>query len=270
MSASRDVLGESTVRRRLAVWGVLASVLLSGCATAGSTVEEGSPTPRADLAGRAEVAAENLEQQAEGAGRGPNRRHHERTPRPGRTRGAKAPHGSGPASASDAASGSAPGASAAPAGAASSSWQPVFLASDARGDHGAGPSYADLVSLTLEDDGTSLRVSVELGDTVPALLADGEVQGVGIDLFRSRADESDFQVFLDGGSGGWRGFLQTPRGFVRYPGTLSVAGSMLVTVIPWTELGGRSDAQVSAFADWSDDGGRSSADTVDRGPTRLG
>ena len=268
MRASRDALREATLRRRLAVWGVLASVLLSGCATTGSTTEEGSPTPRADLAGKAEVAAENLKQQAHLVN-GSTRRHRERTPRSGRTRGAKAPHGSGPASAGDTASGGATVPSAAPAEAAWS-WQPVLLASDARGDHGAGPSYADLVSLTLEDDGTSLRVSVELGDTVPALLADGEVQGVGIDLFRSRSDESDFQVFLDGGSGGWRGFLQTPRGFVRYPGTLSVAGSMLVTVIPWTELGGRADAQVSAFADWSDDGGRSSADTVDRGPTRLG
>ena len=268
MRASRDALLEATLRRRLAVWGVLASVLLSGCATAGSTTEEGSPTPRADLAGRAEVAAENLKQQAAGT-HGPTRRHHERTQRSGRTRGAKAPHGSGPAPTRDTASGGTTAAPAAP-GEAASTWQPVLLASDARGDHGAGPSYADLVSLTLEDDGTSLRVSVELGDTVPALLADGEVQGVGIDLFRSRADESDFQVFLDGGSGGWRGFLQTPRGFVRYPGTLSVTGSMLVTVIPWTELGGRADAQVSAFADWSDDGGRSSADTVERGPTRLG
>ena len=270
MSGSRDALLEGAVRRRLAVWGVLASVLLSGCATAGSTTEEGSPTPRADLAGKAEVAAENLKQQAEGA-HGSRGRRHERTPRSGRTRGAKAPHGSGPASTREhTASGSGTAVPVAPAEVAESSWQPVLLASDARGDHGAGPSYADLVSLTLEDDGTSLRVSVELGDTVPALLADGEVQGVGIDLFRSRADESDFQVFLDGGSGGWRGFLQTPRGFVRYPGTLSVTGSMLVTVIPWTELGGRADAQVSAFADWSDDGGRSSADTVDRGPTRLG
>lgn len=269
MSASRDVLGDTTVRRRLATWGVLASVLLSGCATAGGTVE-GSPTPRADLAGKAEVAAENLQQQAEGA-HGPNRRRHERAPRSGRTRPAKVSHGSGSASTRDHGPARSPTAApAAPAEVATSSWRPVLLATDARGDHGAGPAYADLVSLTLEDDGTSLRVSVELGDTVPALLADGEVQGVGIDLFRSRADESDFQVFLDGGSGGWRGFLQTPRGFVRYPGTLSVAGSMLVTVIPWTELGGRADAQVSAFADWSDDGGRSSADTVDRGPTRLG
>jgi hypothetical protein len=101
-------------------------------------------------------------------------------------------------------------------------------------------------------------------------MADGEVQGVGVDLFRTREDESDFQVFLDGGSGGWRGFLQTPRGFVRYPGTLSIDGRMLVTVIPWSSLGGRAHAQVSAFADWSDDHGRSSSDTVDRGPMRLG
>ena len=250
------------------VCGVLVLVL-SGCATGGGTAERGSPTPRADLAGKAEVAARNLKQQPAGTRPG-KRGGHERTQGTGRTRTARAAAGSGPAAQDDAPVGSSGSAGTSGRPATDASWQPVLLGVDAQGDHGTGPGYADLVSLTLEDDGTSLRVSVEVGGTVPGRLADGEVQGVGVDLFRTREDESDFQVFLDGGSGGWRGFLQTPRGFVRYPGTLSIDGRMLVTVIPWSSLGGRADAQVSAFADWSDDHGRSSSDTVDRGPMRLG
>lgn len=249
------------------VLGVLALVL-SGCATGGGTAGQGSPTPRADLAAKAEVAAENLKQQP--AGKRPGKRgDHERTQGTGRTRPARAA-GSGPAARGGPPVGSSGAAGASVQDATAPSWQPVLLAADVRGDHGTAPGYADLVSLTLEDDGTSLRVSIEVGGTVPGRLADGEVQGVGVDLFRTREDESDFQVFLDGGSGGWRGFLQTPRGFVRYPGTVSVDGPMLVTVIPWSSLGGRAGAQVSAFADWSDDRGRSSADTVDRAAMRVG
>jgi hypothetical protein len=249
------------------VGGVLASLVLSGCATGGGTAGQGSPTPRADLAGPAEVAAKNLNQRPVGARKGRPRAHHERTPGTGRTRTAKQAAGSGsaPTDAVPVGSSGSAGAAEAPG-----PWHPVRLAADAHGDHGDGPPYADLVSLTLEDDGTSLRIGIELAGTVPGRLADGEVQGVGVDLFRTREDESDFQVFLDGGSDGWRGYLQTPRGFVRYPGTLSVDGRMLVTVIPWASLGGRSGAQASAFADWSDDGGRSSADAVDRGPLQLG
>jgi hypothetical protein len=248
------------------VVGVLVLVL-SGCATGGGTAGQGSPTPRADLAAKAEVAAKNLKQQPAG-NRAGRRGDHDHTGATSRTRAARAA-GSGPAAAAGAPSTSSAAADASVREATAAAWQPVLLAADVRGDHGAGPGYADLVSLTLEDDGTSLRVSVEVGGTVPGRLADGEVQGIGVDLFRSRQDESDFQVFLDGGSGGWRGFLQTPRGFVPYPGTVAVEGPMLVTVIPWSSLGGRAGAQVSAFADWSDDRGRSSADTVDRAAMRV-
>jgi hypothetical protein len=215
------------------------------------------------------VAARNLKQKP--AGTRPGRRGDPgRTQGTGRTRTASAAAGSGPATQDGAPVGSPGSAGISGQQASGASWLPVLIGADARGDHGTGPGYADLVSLTLEDDGTSLRVSVEVGGTVPGRLADGEVQGLGVDLFRAREDESDFQVFLDGGSDGWRGFLQTPRGFVRYPGTVSVDGRMLVTVIPWSSLGGRAGAQVSAFADWSDGRGRSSADTVDRAPMRVG
>ena len=242
--------------------GVLAALTLAGCAAQGSAAGQGSPTPRADLAGQAEVAARNLRQQP--AGTPTKRGHHERTPGTGRTRIA---NGSGPAPEDNdpvGSSGSAEGVG------TSATWQPVRLAADARGDHGNGPAYADLGSLTLEDDGTRLRVTFELGGTVPGRLADGEVQGVGLDLYRSGRAESDFQVFLDGGSDGWHAYLQTPRGFVSYPGTLTVDGRMLVAVVPWSALGGRGGGQVSAFADWSDGAGASSSDTVDRGPMQVG
>lgn len=242
--------------------GVLACLALTGCATGGGTAGQSSPTPRADLAATAEAAPRNVEQHPAG---------HKRTAGkatggeasaggPGDERGTGRPVG-------DRVAGS-PG----PGGPAaeSASWRPVALATDASGDHGDGPSYADLTSLNLEDDGTNLRVTVELGGTVPARLADGEVQGVGVDVYRLSGRESDFQVFLDGGADGWRGYLQTPRGFVKYPGTLALDGGTLVTVIPWAALGGPEDAQVSAFSDWSNRLGTTSADSVDRRPMHVG
>jgi hypothetical protein len=215
-----------------------------------------SPTPRADLAGQAEVAAENLAKAAQGKG-------HERRGRKegtaDRGRDAKPRSGSVERHGSDG--------SGDPVAAAS--WTPLRTVADGRGDQGAGPAYADLVAMRLADDGQNLRVTLDLAGTVPGLLADREVQGVGLDLFRTSAEESDFQVYLDGGAHGWRGFLQTPRGFVRYPGTLTVRGGTLTTVLPWRSLGGRAEAQVSAFTDWADGSGRSGSDTVDRGPMQV-
>lgn len=262
MTARRDADHRGPASTRLAVCGVLAAFTLTGCAAGGSTAGQGSPTPRADLAAQAEVAARNVKQHPAGAkassGKakgtatsGSGRAGRKRTPGPGRS-------ATGPAGGSG------------PAGTATASWTPVRLATDARGDHGRGPSYADLTSLALEDDGTHLRLTVELGGTVPGRLADGEVQGIGVDLYRASGQESDFQVFLDGGAHGWRGYLQTPRGFVKYVGTLGVDGRTLVSVIPWSALDGRQDAQVSAFSDWSSGHGGSSADTVDPGPMQVG
>jgi hypothetical protein len=125
------------------------------------------------------------------------------------------------------------------------------------------------VGLTLEDDGRQLRVTVRLASLVPGRLADREVQGVGVDLFRGSSQESDFQLFLGGGAHGWRGFLQTPRGFVAYPGTVAVDGSVLTTTVPWAAVGGRRDGEVLAFVDWSDGTGVASADRVEGGSLRL-
>ncbi|HEX4977651.1 MAG TPA: hypothetical protein VFV40_07265 [Nocardioides sp.] len=152
---------------------------------------------------------------------------------------------------------------------AAEGWSPLLRVVDPAGDQNGAPGHADVMDLTLEEGGGQLRVSVRLGSTVPGRLADREVQGVGVDLFRGRSQESDYQLFLDGGAQGWRGFLQTRRGFVPYPGTVAVRGDVLTTTVPWTSLGGRVDAEVSAFVDWSDGTGRTGWDRVQRTTLRL-
>ena len=122
---------------------------------------------------------------------------------------------------------------------------------DPAADHGNGPGYADLAVIGFSEHEDRLAVSVTVASAVPAALADREVQGVGVDLFRASSDESDYQVFLDGGRHGWRAFLQTPDGFVDFPGTFAVEGRTLHVVVPWHAVGGRRQAQVSVFVDWS-------------------
>ena len=49
-----------------------------------------------------------------------------------------------------------------------------------------------------------------------------------------------------------------------------VSGRTLTAVVPWVSLGGREDASVSAFADWSSGVGRLSADGVPRTDMSVG
>jgi hypothetical protein len=241
--------------RSLVACGVLAGSLLAGCAVAGPVEHGGgvaqgaAPAPRADLAERAEVAAGH-EQAAPAGPRAAGRQR----------RSLDADAGT---------AGSAPRTGGRGAGPRPpSSWALLRTATDPGADQGAGPGYADALELTLAEDATHLRIAVRLGGAVPARLAGREVQGIGVDLFRGGGAESDFQVFLDGGDHGWRGFLQTPDGFVRFPGTVTVAGATVTSVLPWASLGGRATADVSAFVDWADGAGRAGVDTVARGPLR--
>lgn len=103
----------------------------------------------------------------------------------------------------------------------------------------------------MDDSRSRVRLTVLLTGNVPTRLAEGEVIGVGVDVFGSGGQESDYQVFLDGGAQGWRAFLQTPRGFVRFPGTFVVADRRLIAELPWSGFGGRVSGRVAAFADWS-------------------
>lgn len=135
-------------------------------------------------------------------------------------------------------------------------WYTVLDQTDRRDDLGltGGEPYGDLVRLRIDDDGGNARVTVRLAGAVPERLAEGEVVGIGVDLFRTNATESDYQLFLDGGTHGWRAFLHTPDGFAPFPGTLRIDDRRLISELPWSSLGGRTAAGVSAFADWSASG----------------
>lgn len=156
------------------------------------------------------------------------------------------------------------------AGSAPVEWRELLDLADRRGDAGAGPPYADLTALRLAGSSRGLRITVATAGRPPSALAAHAVEGIGIDFYRSRADESDHQVFLDGGSYGWRAFLQTPHGYVRFPGTFAVDRRHFVIDVPWSAVGGRRPSEVSAFADWSGGDGASSADTVPRSRLRIG
>jgi hypothetical protein len=225
---------------------VLLAVLLSGCAVGEPDV---SATPRRELAARPEASAGTPV-----------------APRPSSTASA-APTAPGP-SASEGTDPRPPGAAAttaptvarpqpvaAPAG--EGPYRAVGSLTDLRDDHGReGPSYADVVGVLLEDDGTRLRATVRMGGAVPLRTATAEVLGVGVDLYdRSGEFESDYQLFADGGDDGWFAYLSTPEGFVRYPGRFQITGDQLVFTVPWSAVGGRRDGWTKAFADWARDGG---------------
>ena len=116
---------------------------------------------------------------------------------------------------------------------------------------GQSPGYADVRQLLFESNGSDARITVALAARIPRVLEDGEVQGVGIDLYRSDDEESDYQIFVTGNSGGWEAFLHTPKGIVTYPGQFAIGGRVFVFELGWQALGGRKPADVSMFIDWS-------------------
>ena len=116
---------------------------------------------------------------------------------------------------------------------------------------GSSPAYADIRQLLLESNGTAARVTVAVAGRIPGALADGEVEGIGIDFYRSDGRESDFQLFVTGNSGGWEAFLHTPQGVIGYPGRFAIGGRVLVFQLPWSALGGPRSADVGMFVDWS-------------------
>lgn len=123
------------------------------------------------------------------------------------------------------------------------------LLDDPRGDvPEAAPSYADVISILIEDDGESVRITVEFASSLPARTAPKEVVGVGVDLV---IDEDEYQVFGSGEPQGWFAYLSGPSGLQRYRGTFSVAGKSLVFTVPWSVFGGESGGTFSAFVDWT-------------------
>jgi hypothetical protein len=110
------------------------------------------------------------------------------------------------------------------------------------------PGYGDALSIEIASDGARARISVTLGDRIPGELRAGEVEGVGVDLFRG---SGDYQVFASGEPGGWYGYLYTPDGFVEYEGSFAVSGRTITFIVPWSALGGTDPGTFSAFVDWT-------------------
>ena len=124
--------------------------------------------------------------------------------------------------------------------------------SDRAGDHGLrAPDYADVRGVQLQDLGAALRLTLEMNGEIPARLPDDEVQGVGIDLYRPNAEESAYQVFIDGSADGWFAYFSTPRGFKEYPGRFGLGGNLMVFEVPWSAMKLDGDFTFSAFCDWT-------------------
>ncbi|MCA1840465.1 MAG: hypothetical protein ABR507_08550 [Actinomycetota bacterium] len=127
-----------------------------------------------------------------------------------------------------------------------------FSASDQSGDHGtAAPGYADIVSLRLSDDGTSLHVTVRFAQDVPARLPQDTTMGLGIDLYSGQTRESDQQLFADGSTDGWTGYLYGVSGESTSNIPAIVSGPEITLRVEWAKIGGRKGGYVSAFCDWS-------------------
>lgn len=135
---------------------------------------------------------------------------------------------------------------------AANAFEPQADVGDRDGDAtGQSPGYADIRQLLIESNGQRARVTVAVAAPIPGALAEGEVQGVGIDFYRTDAKESDYQLFADGDASGWRAYLHTPDGIVQYPGTFGLGGRVFVFEVPWSALGGKQQADVDMFIDWS-------------------
>jgi hypothetical protein len=124
---------------------------------------------------------------------------------------------------------------------------------DPTGDNGLRvPDYADLTRVRISSNGPNARMTVRVAAELPQLLAEGEVMGIGIDLYRdASAGESEYQLFAEGSDDGWFAWLHTPKGLGDYEGSFEVGGSWVVFEVPWSALGNRTTGEVRVFLDWS-------------------
>lgn len=152
-------------------------------------------------------------------------------------------------------------------GAQPSAFRVIGTLDDPARDHGLeGPRYADIRRITMEDDRRRVRIRVEVGADLPVPPEDGEVIGLGVDLLEDEEGESRYQLFADGGGDGWFAYLQTPRGFVEFPGEFRVGGTVLEFVIPWDSIGSPARGPFSGFLDWSRERPVANAVASDRAP----
>jgi hypothetical protein len=128
----------------------------------------------------------------------------------------------------------------------------VAQQSDRSGDHGEGPSFADLREIAIDGNGEDLRVTVLVDGPVREKLAEGEVVGLGVDLYQGDdKNESSYQLFADGRSDGWYAFLYAHDRFVAYKGSFGIDGDRFAFIVPVSSVGGFDGGRVSAFFDWS-------------------
>jgi hypothetical protein len=128
----------------------------------------------------------------------------------------------------------------------------VLHIDDATSDAGVqAPVYADAVAVDIVDTGSSVSVTVRLNGPLPKALASGEVEGIGVNLTPTDASATSYQLFADGESDGWFGYLEVGDHFIAYPGTLDRSGASIVFVVPWSSLDNLRTGTVDAFVDWS-------------------
>lgn len=222
---------------------ILLSVTLSSCAVGGSRdAAEPSPTRDPDLGRKAEVGTAPVAARSSTTAV---------VPSPVTSSAVGAPP-SQPAGTTNT-TGTAPNAGTPTTGSNSTGTNAKELArtEDPTGDSIGGPPHADLIALAIGHSGPNMRVTVTLAAPVPTALAPGEVIGLGVDIYTGTNVESDYQLFADGGSDGWTAYLQTPQGFVKYPGTLRIDAERLVFEVPWTAVGAIRDGRATSFLDWS-------------------
>ena len=238
---TRALSGWGAGHRRPTLLALLpaAALVLTGCSVGGDSENPSSPPPTR-LSSDAKVGEKNRRTRPVGVSTKP-RKDSERAA----TDKGKPPDRTDPSTVD-----AAPAASDQGGSPKTRRWRHVVSAADPAADHGRGPTYADLRGLDLAERGEQLRITLTLDGVAPARLADREVQGIGIDFFTTGGKESDHQVFLDGGDHGWRGYLQGPDGFIRFPGTLALDGPVVTVTLPWESVGGRRGT-VSAYVDWS-------------------
>jgi hypothetical protein len=235
---------------------LLTCLLVSGCAIGGDDASDVSDTPRRDFAGRPvpqqSSSAVIPSSAAASSGATPT----------GTV--ASAAGTSGTTAASSTPAGGTQQGSAVPA----APYRRIASLDDPASDQGLGaPPYADVRNVLIEDVGTNARVSVHLGGSLPAKAAAGEAIGIGVDFYRTATQqESDYQLFADGGPDGWFAYLHTPKGFVRYPGSFSLLGNGLSFTVPWTSLGKPTAGRFSAFEDWTQKRTSGNAAANDRAP----
>lgn len=129
--------------------------------------------------------------------------------------------------------------------------EPVVLLSvgDRTGDHGPeGPAWADLTAVEFVELGNDLRVMLQFAGALPATPADGEVPLIGVNLGEG---DAGYQLFVEGGGQTWEAYLQTPQGFVQYPGTFQLGGRSIVLQVPFNAVGSPTRAPVRVFVEWS-------------------